>query len=126
MLSLKKLYNLSFYIVLSLSFLIGGTLQYLFGVSNTVLMIFLGIAMFTNYVAYVFVKRKVIVNWVFLLFSLYALTIIISSLINQTNIINTIVYFNFAFLPLSVYYFLKINKKGLGLIKPSFLFILRK
>jgi hypothetical protein len=121
MLSLKKLYNLSFYIVLSLSFLIGGTLQYLFGVSNTVLMIFLGIAMFTNYVAYVFVKRKVIVNWVFLLFSLYALTIIISSLINQTNIINTIVYFNFAFLPLSVYYFLKINKKE-GFIKPKSFF----
>jgi hypothetical protein len=52
---------------------------------------------------------------------LYALTIIISSLINQTNIINTIVYFNFAFLPLSVYYFLKINKKE-GFIKPKSFF----
>jgi hypothetical protein len=118
MLSLKKLYNLTFYIVLSLSFLIGGILQFLFGVSNTVLMIFLGVVMFTNYVAYVFVKRKVIVNWVLLFFSLYAFTMIISSLINQTNILNTIVYFNFAFLPFSVYYFLKLNKKE-GFIKPK-------
>lgn len=121
MLSFKSIYQLSFYIVLSLSFLVGGLLQYFVGVSNTGLMILLALIMFLNYLVYSYVKQKVIINWVSISFLGYVFVIIISSLINEFNIINTIIYLNFAFLPLSVFYFLKINKKE-GYLKPKSFF----
>lgn len=111
MVSLRFIYQLSFYIVLSLTFLVGGFLQFFIGVSNTGLSILLGLLMFLNYVIYVLVKKKVLINWVLILFILYVSVILFSSLINGSNIISSIIYLFFPFLPLSVFYFLYINRK---------------
>lgn len=118
MLPLKTLYQYSFYFVFTFSFLIGGTFQFLFGFSNTVLTVFLGLIMFLNYLIYVYVKRKVLMDWVLISFLTYALIIILSSLVNKSNLVTTFLYLNFAFLPLSVYYFFHINKKE-AYVKPQ-------
>lgn len=110
MLSIKTLYQFSFYLVLTFTFLIGGTLQFLFGLSNTGLTIVLSSIMFFNYVMYVFVKQKVLINWVFISFLFYFLIIILSSLTNNSNLSKSIIYLNFAFLPLSTFYFFYINR----------------
>lgn len=110
MLSIKTVYQFSFYLVLTFIFLIGGTLQFLFGLSTTGLTILLGIIMFFNYIIYVFVKQKVMINWVFISFLIYFITIILSGLINNSNLVSTLIYFNFAFLPLSTFYFFYINR----------------
>lgn len=117
MLSLKTIYQFSFYFVFTLSFLIGGAFQFLFGFSNTVLTIFLGLVMFLNYLAYVYVKQKILIDWVLISFFAYTAIIILSSLVNKSNLVSTLIYLNFALLPLSVYYFFYVNKKE-GYLKP--------
>lgn len=117
MLSIKTIYQFSFYLVLTFSFLVGGTIQFIFGLSTTGLTILLGFIMFLNYIIYVFVKQKVMINWVFISFSIYFITIILSGLINNSNLISTLIYFNFAFLPLSTFYFFYINRVE-GYLKP--------
>lgn len=118
MLTLKSFYTFSFYVVLSLSFLVGGFLQYFVGLSNTGLMILFSFIMLFNYSIYSYKKQKMIINWVTISFIMYVLVIISSSLINLSHIINTAIYLNFALLPLGVYYFLRINKKE-GYITPK-------
>lgn len=124
MISIKTIYQLSFYIVLSLTFLVGGFFQYFLGVSNTGLTMLLGIFMFLNYVIYVFIKQKVFINGIFLFFSLYVCIIFLSAFVNGSDLINTVIYLFFPFLPLSVYYFFYINRKeGYVARKPFYQFI---
>ena len=118
MLSIKTVYQFSFYLVLTFAFLIGGTLQFLFGLSNTGLTVVLSFVMFLNYVIYMFIKQKVLINWVFISFLLYFLVIVLSSLVNSSILSKSIIYLNFAFLPLSVFYFFYINRIQ-GYLKPK-------
>ncbi len=120
MVSLKLIYQLSFYLVMSLTFLVGGFLQFFVGVSNTGLTMLLCLIMFANYVIYVYVKQKVYINSVVFLFLCYALLILLSALINKSDLISSIIYLFFPFLPLSVYYFLYINRKEGYITKKQF------
>lgn len=111
MIKFKIIYQWSFYVIILLTFLIGGALQFLLNFSNTILTLFLSSIMFTNYVLYVIVKNKIKFNFVIISFICYVFVIITSSIFNKSDIISTCVYLIFAFLPLSVYLFFTINKK---------------
>ncbi|WP_019037499.1 hypothetical protein [Psychroflexus tropicus] len=117
MLKLKTIYTISFYLILSFTFLIGGLLQFIIGLSNTGLTIVLGFVMLLNYIVYALVKKKIMLNWVFISFLLYMLSILISALFNGTNTAKTLIYLNFSILPLSTFYFFYINRKE-GYLNP--------
>lgn len=110
MIKLKAIYQLSFYILLSLVFIIGGVLQFFIGIPNTVMTIGLIFLMLFNYFLYVSVKKKVVLNKVILFAALYFLLIFLSGLINKSHILNIAIYCIFPLLPLSTYLFFYVNK----------------
>lgn len=116
MIKIRTIYQLSFYILISVVFLVGGILQFFVGIPNTVMTIGLIALMFFNYILYVTIKRKVLFNQVVILGVIYMIIIILSSLINASSILNILLYCLFPLLPLSAYLFFFINKKE-GYIK---------
>ncbi len=111
MISIKTIYQLSFYILLYVVFMVGGILQFFIGIPNTIMTIGLSSLMFFNYLTYIVIKKKIVYNKVILFGLLYILTILLSALINKSHIINITIYSIFPLLPLSMYLFFFINKK---------------
>jgi len=111
MISLKKIYQLSFYVVILLTFLIGGFLQFFIGVSNTGLTLLIVSILLVTYFIYAVIKRKVVFNKILLWSLVYVLVIIFSAIVNKTNFISTIIYLLFPLLPLATFLFCYINYK---------------
>ena len=111
MISMKTIYQFSFYILIYVVFIVGGMLQFFIGIPNTIMTLGLSALMMINYIIYVVVKKKVVFNKVILWVFFYLLIIFLSGLINKTHIVNLSVYFIFPLLPLSMYLFFFINKK---------------
>ncbi len=111
MVSIKTIYQFSFYILLYVVFMVGGILQFFIGIPNTIITISLGFLMLFNYFLYILLKKKVVVNRVILLSIIYLLVILISATINQSHVVNITIYCIFPLLPLSIYLFFYINKK---------------
>jgi len=111
MIKLNKLYLGVFLLIIVFCFLIGGFTQFFIGVPNTVFTYGVMGLFFIFYGIYAVVKKKIIVDKIVLLFFLFFLAIIVSSLVNQTNILKTLIYLIFLLVPLGSYLFFKINKK---------------
>ena len=111
MTSFKSIYIFSFYIITFLIFVIGGSIQFLLGFSNTVLTFFLTGFIFCVYGIYSIHKHKLVLNKIVLFAALYSCIIIITALVRKSDIISTVAYLIFPLLPLGVYLFAFINYK---------------
>ncbi|PIV92779.1 MAG: hypothetical protein COW44_12935 [Flavobacteriaceae bacterium CG17_big_fil_post_rev_8_21_14_2_50_33_15] len=111
MISFKKIYQLSFYFVVSLIFLIGGMLQFFLGLSNTVLTLLIVAIMYLTYTLYVIIKHRAVVNIIIFWGLVYVVIIIISGISNKSNFFSIIIYFLFPLLPLGAFLFCYINYK---------------
>lgn len=109
MIRLKSIYQFSFYLVALIVFLFGGLMQFFFGVSSTGLTIGLCCLMLFNYFLYVMVHKRIVINKIVLIAILYCVTIVLSGFINNSPLINIVVYCLFPLLPLSVFLFFYIN-----------------
>ncbi|WP_026813646.1 hypothetical protein [Arenibacter certesii] len=107
----KSIYQLSFYLVTLITFVFGGSIQYLFGVSNTVLTFFITGCLFMVYGLYALLKLRVVVNRVVFIAIAYILLILLTAAIRNSSLILTITYLIFPLLPLAVYLFSFINYK---------------
>lgn len=104
-------YKLSFYVITLTTFVFGGIIQYLFGISNTVITFSTLLLLYFNYFLYIFLSGRVVFNAVLFWSTCYFLIIVISAIINQASFILTSIYFVFPALPLGVYLFCFINYK---------------
>ncbi|TDU43545.1 hypothetical protein BXY82_0959 [Gelidibacter sediminis] len=111
MIKIKKLYALSFIFIILACFVFGGFIQFFIGIPNTVFSYSITALLLAFYALYVLVKQKVFFDRVVLLFSLFFLVIVISTIANQTPILKTLIYFIFVLLPLGCYLFFKVNQK---------------
>lgn len=111
MIRLGKLYSLTFIFIVLACFLFGGFIQFFIGVPNTVFSFLITFIFLLIYVTYVLVKQKVFMDRVVLLHFLFLILIIISSIVNHTYIVKTLIYFIFVLLPLGCYLFFKVNQK---------------
>lgn len=111
MISFKKIYQLSFCIIVLLTFLIGGLLQFFIGLSNTALTLLIVLIMYITYILYIIVKNKVVFNRVTFWSSVYILVIIVSGIWNGSNFFSIVIYFLFPLLPLGTFLFCYINFK---------------
>jgi hypothetical protein len=111
MIKLDKLYSLAFIFIVLACFLFGGFIQFFIGIPNTIFSYLITTVFIFFYVLYALAKHKVFFDRVILFHFLFILLIIISSVLNQTNIIKTLIYFIFVLLPLSCYLFFKVNQK---------------
>lgn len=107
----RQIYKLSFYIITLITFVFGGIIQYFLGISNTVITFLLMVLLYYNYFLYALLKKRVVFNAVTFWSICYFLIIILSAIINQSELILTSVYFIFPALPLGVYLFSFINYK---------------
>ena len=107
----RQIYKLSFYIIVLITFVFGGIIQYFLGISNTVITVLLMALIYYNYFLYAILIKKVVFNAVVFWSICYFLIIILSAIVNQSNLILTSVYFIFPALPLGVYLFCFINYK---------------
>jgi len=123
---LGKLYQYTFYIIFLLIFLIGGFLQFFVGIPNTIITYLIVVLLISYYIIYALVKQKVYVNKVTFSLFLLLIVVLLSALINKTNLVKTLIYMVFVFLPLGVYLFFKINQKEnyISHIKLSKLYLL--
>jgi hypothetical protein len=108
---LGKLYQYIFYIIFLLIFLLGGFLQFIIGIPNTIITYLIVSLLIAFYIIYVLVKKKIYFNKVLGSLILLIIVILLSAIINKTYILKTIIYMVFAFLPLGVYLFFKVNQK---------------
>ena len=116
---MKLIYKLTFYLVIILTFLCGGMLQFFLGVSNTILTISINTLLILICFIYIFLKKKVLLNKVTFSFSSYVLLILLSAVANGSGFLNFLIYLNFAILPLSIFYFFYINQKEKYITKKS-------
>lgn len=116
---MKLIYQLTFYLVIGFTFIFGGALQFLLGLSNTILTISINLLFILFCFIYIFLKKKVLVNKVVFSFLLYVGLIFLSAIINGTSFLKSLIYLNFAILPLSIFYFFFINQKENYLTKRS-------
>lgn len=107
----KSIYQLSFYLVTLITFVFGGSIQYLFGVSNTVLTFFITGYLFVVYFFYALLKLRVVFNRVVFFAMAYVLLILFTAVIRKSDLISTLTYLIFPLLPLTVYLFSYINYK---------------
>ncbi len=107
----RLLYQLSFYLLSIVVFVIGGLSQYLFGISNTIMTFFLMVSLLAIYFIYALLKARIVFNRFVFIALLYVLTIVFSAILNKSHVVSTLVYFIFPFLPLSVYLYSYINFK---------------
>jgi len=105
----KKLYQLSFYLVTIIVFVLGGTIQFLFGASNTIITFFITCFLFCIYLIYTISKNRIVFNKVVFIALAYTLLIIGTAIIRESSIVATIAYLIFPILPLAVYLFSFIN-----------------
>ncbi|CDF81218.1 conserved hypothetical protein [Formosa agariphila KMM 3901] len=110
MLKLKTIYQFSFLLIFVLIFLLGGSLQFFLGVSNTGLTLALCLIMLSNYALYVLIRGKIVFDKVVGFAFLYSIVIIISGVINHSTLFHIVLYNIFSVLPLSCYLFFKMNK----------------
>lgn len=111
MIFFKTVYQFSFYFVVLLTFLIGGPLQFFIGVSNTGLTYIILILMSATYFLYVGVYQKLLLHRVFLMGLIFFAHILLSGIVNQSQITSTLIYSLFALLPLTTFLFCYINYK---------------
>lgn len=107
----KQIYVFSFYLIALTTFVFGGSIQFLFGVSNTILTFFLTALLFFTYTLYVLIKKRVVIGNIIYFSLLYCIVIVVTALIRQSSIILTLTYLIFPLLPLGIYLFSFINYK---------------
>ncbi|MFD2551534.1 hypothetical protein ACFSQP_06870 [Bizionia sediminis] len=108
---LRKLFIISFYAIIAITFVAGGFLQLIIGFPNT-LLTYISIFIILFFItAYYYTKQIVILNRVVLWFLAFGFLIVLSALTNLTSGLKTVLYLLFFLLPLGVYLFFRINKK---------------
>ncbi len=105
----RLIYILSFYFITLTTFVFGGTLQFLFGVSNTILTFLLTAILFVTYGIYAFLKRKLVFNKIVLVSLVFVFVIVGTAAVRQSSFVLNITYLIFPLLPLAVYLFSFIN-----------------
>lgn len=109
--SFRKLYKLSFYFITLIVFVFGGFLQYLLGISNTIITFLILIITYVVYFLYILIKKKVVINNIVFFAVTYVSIIYFSAFINGCDIISTNIYLLFPLLPLGVFLFCYINHR---------------
>lgn len=107
----KVLYILAFYLITLIIFVFGGALQYLLGISNTMLTFFLVVFIFSVYAIYAILKQRIVLNRITFFSIAYLSFIILIGLIRNSNIISILTYLIFPLMPLAVFLFSYINYK---------------
>lgn len=107
----KPIYVLSFYLITLVTFVFGGSIQFLFGVSNTILTFFLTGSLFAVYILYALLKNRLATGNIMYFSLFYIIVVLFTALIRQNHIILTLTYLIFPLLPLGVYLFSFINYK---------------
>src|SRR5690606_32755918 len=108
----KTLLSYLFKLILLMTFLLGGFIQYVLGVPNTFYTILiLGFIFFAYTLSLLIRKGKLTSSSIAVTCFCYILLIIISGIFNQNEIAKTLLYFIFPIIPLAV--FILIN----GMIK---------
>lgn len=109
--NINNLLRLSTILIILLAFLLGGFLQFFFGIPATIYSIgILGIIYFFILLD-ILNRKKVVINKVILIGLLYLLLMVISGIWNLTNIIKIAFYSLFALTPIAFVYYFTILKK---------------
>lgn len=111
MIQYKTIYKYTFLFLLLIVYLIGGSLNYTLGISNTIMTLSLVGLLLIVYSLYVFKTKRVVFTPFVLIGAVFILMIFFSAIINQTHIVKTFTYLIFPLLPLSIFLFLYINYK---------------
>ncbi|MCO5724231.1 hypothetical protein [Robiginitalea marina] len=104
-------YKVVYYFIVLLAFLLGGTLQFLFGLSNTVLTFLICALLFSIYILYALLKGRIVMTKVVIWGSIYLALIIVMGLVKQLHPVYWIAYSIFPLLPLAIYLVYFINQK---------------
>ncbi len=107
----KNIYQLVFCLILGTVFIFGGLLQFLLGVSNTILTFFLTGLLFFVYMFYAIFRQKVVFNRIVLVAIFYIGVVLGTAVLKQSPLVLTLTYLIFPLLPLGVYLFSYINYK---------------
>lgn len=118
--NLRKLYTISFYVIIITAFLFGGFLQLFVGIPNTFLTYLLIFIILFFVIVYYSYKKIFIINKVVVAFLLLGMLIVLSSIINKVDLTKSILYLLYFFLPFGVYLFFRINRKE-GYISQTYL-----
>lgn len=86
-------------------------MQFLLGVSNTIITFFLTSLLFLTYIIYALLKQKVVLNKFVFVALIYVLIILGTAITRQSSLLLTITYLIFPLLPFGVYLFSFINFK---------------
>ncbi len=106
-----KFTSVLFYLVLALTFLVGGFLQFFLGVPNTVYTILITGFIYGIIVLNVLKTRKIIFNLIVFTCHAYILVILISGIVNKSDIKAIVLYTIFPLIPLGVYVLIHILKR---------------
>lgn len=107
----RSLYRLSFFGIVFIIFLGGGAMQFLFGLSNTVITFLLMVFMFSVYLLYANLRSQVLWTSILRYSLLLGLWIVLVGLIRGSHPVSVATYLIFPLLPLSVHGFFFINYK---------------
>ncbi len=98
--------NNVFYIICSFVFLFTGALQFI-GLSITIFSYTLIMMILCILISYFLIRRHVTINSYVIINLCLLLWIVISGIVNQTNILLILNYFSYSIIPLSVYFFVR-------------------
>lgn len=107
----KQLYLLSFYTITLITFVFGGSIQFLLGISNTILTFFLTGLLFFVYMLYAIYRQKLVFNKIGFVSIIYVGIVLITAIIRHSSLVLALTYLIFPLLPLGVYLFSYINYK---------------
>ena len=107
----RSLYRLSFFGIVFIIFLGGGVMQFLFGLSNTVITFLLVVFMFAVYLFYANFRAQVLWTSILRYSLLLSVWIVLVGLIRGSHPVSIATYLIFPLLPLSVHGFFFINYK---------------
>ncbi len=125
MIRVNNFFYYSFIIILLLVFVFGGFIQYFIGIPSTLYsLLILGFIYFLIILNGI-LSQKISINRISLVCFLYIIVIIISGLVNHTDILKISLYTMFALTPLGVFSIFKILEKRKIAIRSTIVFVFR-
>lgn len=106
---LSSLIRTIFYIIIIYTFLLGGTLQFFLGLSNTITSALTAIVCFLIYLLIFLIRKKIIINPPVLFAIVFCSYILLNGFLNQTSFIEIMLYWIYVFIPLGCYLLIRFS-----------------
>ncbi len=116
--NVNNFFKLGFILILLLTLLLGGFIQFFFGIPATIYFYLLLILIYLFVLSDVLLRKKIILDKIIFLIIVYVFLIFLSGIINKTSLVKILLYNIFPLTPLGIYYLLKIfDKRNINIEK---------